>query len=387
MAHLCERDLCTGCTACASVCPYGCIAMERDEEGFVRPVVDEKRCVDCGLCAKVCPVLSSPDKHGMPAAYAAQNKAEAVRSSSTSGGVFTLLAGHILDGGGVVFGAAYDDEFRVAHTAIDSPDQLPRLRGAKYAQSDVRGVFPQVKALLEQGRKVLFSGTPCQVAGLRSFLSQEYDNLLLVDLVCHGVPSPAVWERYLSWRSAKSGDGGTPESVNLRCKDTGWSTYSADIRWPSGKAYTASNREDPFLRAFVGDLCLRPSCHRCSCKGLTRCADFTLGDYWGVWDQVPAMSDNRGTSIVLVHSDKAKALWERLAPAMTLQPVDARRCMEQNPAALQSAKQKAEERAVFLHRYETEDFAHLTDQLLPRPSAASELAHRVAGKLKRMLKI
>ncbi len=386
MARLCEIDLCTGCTACASVCPYGCIAMKPDSEGFLRPAVDEKRCMDCGLCSRACPVLSAPDKHGMPKAFAAKNRNETVRAVSTSGGVFTLLAQQVLEEGGAVIGAAFDADFKVEHQIIEQSALLPRLRGAKYAQSDVRGIFPRTKELLEQGRRVLFSGTPCQTAGLRSFLGRDYDGLILVDLVCHGVPSPAVWERYISWRSTRSGEGLRPISVSLHSKETGWSTYSVDIRWPYGKSYLASSREDPYIRAFAGDLCLRPACHRCSCKGLTRTADFTLGDYWGVWDQVPAMSDNKGTSIVLIHSEKGQALWDNITHALVVQPVDARRCMEQNPAALQSAGRKEEDRTLFLHRYDTEDFAELVDELLPRPSAAADLAQRMAGKLKRLLK-
>ena len=387
MARLCDTNLCTGCTACAAVCPHSCITMVQDSEGFRRPRVDAGRCVECGLCTRACPVLSAPDTHPMPAAFAAKNKEDTVRELSTSGGVFTLLARHILDQGGAVFGAAYDADFKVEHRMVETAEMLSALRGAKYAQSDLGDTYRQVKEQLSRGRKVLYSGTPCQVAGLRAFLGKEEPNLLLVDLVCHGVPSPAVWERYLAQKSEQICDGHRPATVNLRCKDSGWSTYSVDIRWPYGRNYLATNREDPYIRAFVGDLCLRPSCHRCSFKGLTRCADFTLGDYWGVWDQAPAMNDNRGTSIVLVHSEKAKALWQELAPQMTLQAVDARRCMDQNPAALQSAKYDEENRAFFMHRYMDEDFAALVDELLPRPSAAGDLAHRVAGKLKRLLKI
>ena len=222
-------------------------------------------------------------------------------------------------------------------------------------------------------KKVLFSGTPCQVSGLRAFLGKDEPNLLLVDLVCHGVPSPAVWAQYLSWRSEQIADGHRPISVNLRSKDSGWATYSVDIRWPYGRSYLAVNREDPFIRAFVGDLCLRPSCHRCSSKGLNRCSDFTLGDYWGVWDQLPAMHDNRGTSIVLVHSDKAKALWDKLSAAMTVRQADARRCMDHNPSALQSAKYDAENRSSFMHRYSGEDLPHWWTSCspsLPRTTAS-----------------
>ena len=382
MARLCDPKLCTGCTACAAACSAGCISMVQDEEGFRRPVTDASRCVECGLCTRACPVLNAPETHATPRAFAARNQDESVRAQSTSGGVFTLLAEHTLKKGGVVFGAAYDDNFRVAHRMVERAEDLAALRGAKYAQSDLGDSFRQVKAQLSAGREVLFSGTPCQIAGLRSYLGREEERLLLVDLVCHGVPSPAVWEQYLQQKNADE----RPVSVNQRSKVSGWSTYSVDIRWADGKQYLASNREDPYLRAFVGDLCLRPSCHQCSCKGLNRPADFTLGDFWGVWDLLPAMSDNKGTSIVLVHSPKAQALWDALTPRMTVQEVDAQRCMEQNPAALRPAACDEAKRSTFLRRFAAEDMGTLTDELLPRPGAAVELARRVAGKLKRMLK-
>lgn len=379
---LCEKILCTGCTACASVCPNGCISMRADEEGFVRPVVDEKRCTGCGLCAKACHVLSTPGKNPMPLAFTAKNREETVRAMSSSGGVFTLLARKVLDRGGVVVGAGYDADFRVVHQLVESPELLPRLRGVKYAQSDLRGVFPQVKDRLSKGQTVLFSGTPCQVSGLRAFLGKDDPNLLLVDLVCHGVPSPAVWEKYLSWRSEQSGDGLRPATVSLRSRDSDRSACSVDIRWPYGKRYTVPCRQDPYIRAFTGDLCLRPSCYRCSCKGLTRCADFTLGDCV----DTEAMGDGTGASTVLLHSDKARAIWTELVAGMTASAADPRSCMDHNPAALRSASLDEENRALFMHRYENEDFSVLVDELLPQPSASSDLAHRVAGKLKRLLK-
>jgi len=383
MARLCDPIFCSGCTACAAVCPYGCISMEPDREGFRRPVIDTVRCVECGLCSKTCPVLNTPGTDQMPLAFAAKNKDETVRAVSTSGGVFTLLAEHILAQGGVVFGAAFDADFKVEHRMVEAPEGLSALRGAKYAQSDLGSSFQQVKTQLDLGRQVLFSGTPCQAAGLHAFLGREEPNLLLVDLVCHGVPSPAVWVRYLTWRSEQIADGHRPVSVSLCSKDAGWSVCAADIRWPYGRNVAAAGREDPFLRAFTGDLCLRPSCHRCSAKGLNRCSDFTLGDYWGVGEQMPAMNDNRGTSIVLVHSDKAKVLWDELSPALTVRQADARRCMDLNPAALQSAKYDAENRNSFMHRYADEDFAALVDELLPKPNQNNGLASR----LKRFLKI
>lgn len=386
MSRLCDPILCTGCSSCAQICPHGCITMKPDSEGFRRPVVDESRCTDCGACAAACPVLRRPASPSLPVAYAAKNRDESVRSVSSSGGVFTLLAEHVLAQGGVVFGAAYDADFKVEHRMVETPQQLSALRSAKYVQSDLSDSFRQVKDLLAQGRQVLFSGTPCQVSGLRSFLDKDEPNLLTVDLVCHGSPSPAVWARYLDWRSEQKCDGHRPVTVNLRAKDTGWSSYSVDIRWPYGVNYIASKQDDPYLRAYLDALCLRPSCHRCSFKGLNRVADFTLGDYWGVWDQLPAMSDNKGTSIVLVHSEKAKALWAQLSDSMTVREADVRRCMEHNPSALQSSRYDPELRASFMHRYQDEDFSTLVDELSPRKAGSADFAHRMAGKLKRFLK-
>ena len=386
MARLCESVLCTGCRACAQSCPHGCITMKPDHEGFFRPVADSARCTECGACSAACPVLNKPASGNLPEAYAAKNRDEAVRSVSSSGGIFTLLAEQVLAQGGVVFGAAYDADFKVEHRMVESPGQLSVLRGAKYAQSDVGDSFRQVREQLSRGKTVLFSGTPCQVSGLRAFLGKEEPNLILVDQVCHGSPSPAVWEQYLRWRSEQTADGHRPVTVNLRSKDTGWSNYSADIRWPYGVNYAASRQNDPYLRAYLEALCLRPACHRCSFKGLNRPSDFTLGDYWGVGDQMPAMNDNKGTSIVLLHTEKAKQLWAQLSDLVTARPADVRRCMDHNPAALQSAKYDPELRNSFLLRYQGEDFAALVDELAPRKSGSEDFSSRIAGKLRRFLK-
>ena len=390
MPNLCEDKLCTGCGACASACPKRCNTMHPEEEGLRRRLDDEAACVNCGLCQSACTILHTVERVQVKTvAYAALNTDEIIRAHSTSGGVFTLLCQFVLERGGAVFGAAYADDFSVVHCCVEKQEDIAKLRTAKYAQSKLGDSFKRAKELLEQGRYVLFSGTPCQIGGLQTFLGKAYERLLTVDLVCHGVPSPAVWARYVQYRSEQDANGEFPCAINLRSKETGWAGYSIRFDYASGKTYSMPNGKDPYLRCFVKDLCLRPSCYACKFKGVSRSSDFTLGDYWGVWSQKPELNDNKGTSIVLLHSEKAKAIWQQIAPHMKAEPVEVERCFAENPAALCAAK-APEGRSAFLSRYQTEDFSTLVDELAPIPapqkarSSVASLLHRAASKAKRM---
>lgn len=384
---LCKTELCTGCAACVNSCPKHCIQMVADAEGFLRPVVDIKRCVDCGACQKTCPILNPKACDNKTVAYAAIHKDENIRMESTSGGVFSLLCQWIFDHGGVAFGAAYADDFLVEHRCIRSMDELSALRTAKYSQSQIGDSFQKVKQLLADGQYVLFSGTPCQIGGLRTFLGKDYERLVLVDLICHGVPSPAVWSRYIDYRSKTDASGAAPVFINLRSKETGWPGYSVRFDYENGTDYSVRNSEDPFMRCFVGDLCLRPSCYDCQFKGTSRSSDFTLGDYWGVWSQLPDYNDGKGTSIVLVHSEKGFKIWSDIDTQMQSQKVDVVHCMDENVSAIQSAKM-TEIRNSFMQRYIEEDFSTLIEELLPPiPSAhTSSLFRRVLQRLRRSIK-
>lgn len=382
---LCKGEFCTGCTACASTCPKQCIQMTADAEGFLRPTVDETKCLKCGACQKACPTLHPNKVDSDTAAYAAMHRSDEVRLSSTSGGVFSALCHWIFSRGGAVFGAAYADDFSVMHRCIRTMEEIPTLRTAKYAQSEIGDSFQQVRQLLNDGQYVLFSGTPCQIGGLRSFLGEDYERLILVDVICHGVPSPKVWARYIEYRSQTDATGAAPAVINLRSKETGWPGYSIRFDYTNGQHYLARNSEDPFLRCFVGDLCLRPSCYNCQFKGASRNSDFTLGDYWGVWTQLPEFNDGKGTSLVLLHSEKAKTIWQEISEDLQVQAVPVPDCLNENPSALRSS-QCPEKRSEFMSRYCDEDFQMLTEELLPltKPVQTS-LLKRAIKKLKRLV--
>lgn len=337
MPHLAEKEYCTGCTACASVCPKGCISMVADGEGFLIPVVDAQTCVACGMCEKACPVLQPlSSQYDLPRAYAAYSRDEAVRMESSSGGVFTELAKAVLKENGAVFGAAYDDKFEVTHICVECESDLAKLRGAKYAQSSLTNVFPEVKARLNQGQNVLFSGTPCQVGGLKAYLRKDYGNLLTVDFVCHSVPSPMAWKEYVKYRAQKDSGGSLPEKINLRSKITGWSRYqySNVFTYANGKEHAARSGESLYMKLFVGGYINRKSCETCRFKGYSRVSDLTIGDFWGIWDITPEMDDDKGTSVVLVQSQQGRQIIERLEDRLSLKRVTLEDASRQNGAML-----------------------------------------------------
>lgn len=328
MPKLAELNLCTGCTACACICPKGCITMAADADGFRYPVIDEDSCVGCGLCEKVCPVLADNRPNHEPKAYAACSRDTGMRLESSSGGVFTELARHILAQGGAVFGAIFDKEFRVIHACAEDEAALAQMRGAKYAQSDLDGIFADVKNRLNRGQLVLFSGTPCQVGGLISFLGKSYENLTTVDFVCHSVPSPAAWSEYVK-------SLGDVRSINLRAKDTGWSRYSYCHRIETANGpRLIPNGESLYMKLFVGGYINRRSCENCNFKGYARRSDLTIGDFWGIWDSYPDMDDNRGTSVVLVQSERGQKLWEAIGAKLTVRAVSLEDASMQNSAML-----------------------------------------------------
>ena len=393
--NLAPHNLCSGCSACYAVCPRKAISMRPDEEGFAYPHVDESLCVNCGLCERICPSLHPKAPREPISVYAAKAKDDALRMESSSGGVFSLLARQIISDGGIVYGAAIRGvDLSVCHCSAENEEELSWLQGSKYVQSDVSDAYGNVRAQLEAGRKVLFSGTPCQVAALRNFLARDYENLVCVEVICHAAPSPLAWKKFLEKRaaaSAKGRDSARPEAVidrriSFRRKDCGWKRYSLSLRFADDKEYLRDMHTDTFLRGFLSELYNRPSCHECSVRELRSGADITLGDYWNVHQRFPEMDDDTGTSVVLVDSAKGAALVNRVFPFCDIVESDYTDVRRTNPSVCRSSPPNVKRGKFFRLIHMGADFDTTVDRLLKRPlwrrvgSFAKRVAKKVIGK-------
>ena len=335
MINISDKHNCSGCSACASICPKHCITMQADSEGFLYPKVNEADCIDCGLCEKVCHELHPFEERKPQKVYAAINKDEEVRLKSSSGGIFYLLAEKTITEGGVVFGARFDEQWQVVIDYAETIEGVKAFMGSKYVQARMATAYVDAKRFLTEGRKVLFSGTPCQIAGLHHFLRKPYDNLLTVDIICHGVPSPLVWKEYLKElierpkgvagkKSVLSSLKEKPviTGIFFRDKSEGWKKYGFVIRVMSAtktdkntvlSSVNNENKEyvfrEPmkknlFMRLFLKNIILRPSCYECHSKSGKSYSDVSLADYWGIWRISSEMYDNKGTSLVLGNTSK-----------------------------------------------------------------------------------
>ncbi len=345
MIKLASRDQCTGCTACANICPNQCIQMKKDGAGFDFPeIIKKSECVECGACVRICPIIMKKEKTGIyePDVYAAFTKDDSLRRHSSSGGIFPELANAVLEAGGSVYGASYDKNGIVRHVCVEEKERLEELQGSKYSQSVLGGSFQIIKGRLNEGEKILFSGTPCQVAGLKSFLRRDYENLFCVDFVCHGVPSPMVWEKYIHYRAKLDSQEKYPNTINLRNKESGWSqyAYSVEFRYSDGSRYLCKNGADLYMRLFVGNYILRESCSECHFKGNSCVSDITLGDFWGIWDVDPEMDDNRGTSLILTHTQKGENLLETIHGNIKCKQVTLEQAAYKNQSLLKSSVHK-----------------------------------------------
>lgn len=328
MTEICYSKECCGCTACMQICPRDYIRLDIDSEGFVYPAINKDLCVDCGLCVTVCPVIKQGNKQLPLKAFAVKNGNEEIRMNSSSGGIFTMFSEYVLLEKGVVFGAKFDEKWNVVHDFAETMEGVSAFRGSKYIQSHINWAFRQARDFLNEGRTVLFSGTPCQVAGLKLFLGRNYENLLTIDFVCHGVSSPKVWNRYISevTRNLLTDKNVTEnviasahiETINFRNKVLGWSNFSLFMKIAYSDEdskellFCESVKENIFMRGFLTNLFLRPSCHKCPSKAFKSSSDVTLADYWGIQRLLPDFNDDKGVSLVMINSEKGSNIFDSL---------------------------------------------------------------------------
>lgn len=419
MLSIVEKSKCCGCSACVQRCPKQCISLREDSEGFLYPEVDTSHCVNCGLCEQVCPELHADAERQPLQTFAAINPDAGVRLASSSGGVFTALAELVIDAGGVVFGAAFDAHWEVRHRYAETREELAAFRGSKYVQSVIGDTFLQAERFLKSGRQVLFSGTPCQIAGLRRFLRRDYDHLLCVDFVCHGVPSPGVFRAYLAEEMTKIAHKGEKkyrfafstipsipkadalaarlgcriDDIRFRDKTNGWKRYRFALSLSKASAagekipfcaLTDDERstssyftENAFMQAFLRDLILRPSCYACPAKCFRSGSDLTLGDYWGVEQEAPHLDDDGGTSLVFANSGRGQQFLSSLPFLLHPQPFG--RVHAHNPSITVSVSRPINRKFFFMMLSRSGFFRALGVTIKP------SLPFRLLRKLYRMI--
>ena len=327
-----RKENCCGCTACSSICPKDAVVMKRDTEGFSYPYIIEEKCINCGLCANVCQI-DKVKRHDKPIKIlAAYNKKTDVRMQSSSGGLFGILASFVEEQNGVIYGVAFTEKFQVVHERAEQKKDWEKFRTSKYVQSDLKNTFVQIRRDLADNRVVLFVGTPCQVEGLNLFLSRtNTDKLIVCDIVCHGVPSPKIWEEYLEYvqKTSKQRIG----KVNFREKSHyGWHNSTITL-WDKDShniILEETQDENFFSQMFFNDLILRPSCYQCKFANMYRVGDITLGDFWGIEKTHPELDDNKGTSLLLINTKKGKEVFEKLKIEFECAQVNETDCLQPN---------------------------------------------------------
>lgn len=370
---------CTGCNACGDVCPKDCITFKCDSEGFWYPHVDTTRCIECNLCVKVCPVINPDTKirrYVKPIVFAAYSKDEEIRLDSTSGGIFSILANKIYDNNGYVGGAVYNEDHTVSHIISSDRSDLQRIRSSKYLQSSLSGQFTQVKQLLDKRHAVIYCGAPCQIQGLYKFLKKDYPNLFTCDFICRGVNSPKVFLKYMDMLERKFGAKAT--YIKFKNKRWGWHNFSMKVNFENGNEYCQDRYHDLFFVGYLQSGCFaRPACYECKFKGFPQKADITLADFWGIEKLDKSMDQDRGTSLVMINSDKGKELFNSVKNRIEYKEFSIEEAGLDNPAMVDSLSVKYGDRDSFFSDLNVLPFEDVAKKHFPKPAKKGNSIYRL----------
>lgn len=377
MEKVISKNFCTGCNACATVCPKDAITMIEDSDGFKYPVIDQEKCIDCGLCQRTCPILNTKNNDTVNKCFVAYNKDENIINESSSGGIFTLLADKILDQKGIVVGAAFDENNKLKHVAISKKDELDKLKGSKYLQSDLDNIFTYIKEQVKD-KKLLFVGTPCQVAGLKSII-KDNNNLICVDLVCHGVPSQKLFDKYIKELEEKNNS--KLLNYNFRDKSTGWDTYSNKAIFNNSEVKELA-RDNKYMKIFLSDIALRESCYNCNFKLGNKYSDITLGDFWGINNYYPYMYNNKGVSAIIINTSNGEEIFNDIKGFIEYKDCDIDEIIEGNPSIKISSK-KHKKRENFMKELDELTFSKLYKKYYRNSNIGKKIVLKILSKLKK----
>ena len=376
MEKIVDRKSCTGCTACMNICPKGAITFKTSKDGFKYPVIDQIKCINCGLCKKICPVLNTKENNSINNCFVGYNKDFNERLKSSSGSIFSLIANYVLDNKGIVVGAAFDKDNHLKHVVIEKKEDLEPLKKSKYLQSDLDNIFKYIKEQIKT-KKVLFVGTPCQVAGIKAFIKNN-DNLITIDLFCHGVPSPKLFEKYVKELETINND----KLINYDFRDnsTGWDSYSNKATFKNKEIITDS-KQNEYMKLFLSDIALRESCYNCNFKLGNKYSDITLGDFWGIKNHYPEMYNKDGVSAIIINTNLGDQIFNNIKEDLEYKKCDLEKILSGNPSLRVSSKRPKKRDKFFVELDNTN-----INELAKKYQNRDTLIRKIKNKIKRIIK-
>lgn len=382
MIQINDKSKCCGCCACVDICNHNAITLKTDIEGFWYPNINKDKCIECGLCEKVCPIINKakPDRFTKPKVFAAYNKDEKIRIDSTSGGLHSALANALYSKNAYVSGAIYNTDHTVSHIVSPEKELLPQIRSSKYLQSSMLGQYKKIRSLLKKGEKVFYCGTPCQVHALYNFLDKDYPNLITCDFICRGVNSPKVFLSYMNMLEKAYG----AKATKIKCKNKkwGWHNFSMQVDFANGKQYCKDRWHDLYFIGYLeyGNFA-RPSCYKCQFKGFPQKSDITLADFWGIENIDSTMDQDKGTSLVLINSQKGYELFESIQNNIIWKEFTMEDAQKNNPAMNSSLKPISKNRDEFFLAIDKYPFDEVAKKFFPQLSYLKIIKKKISSKI------